>query len=213
MCGRFVMLTAAEVADVVAAVERRGRLRALDEGIARMQAVPTSLVQTIALSGNDLAVAERTWGFSPEWSKKPIFNTRIEKAGERGMWERAFREGRCVIPAAAFFEPHMSETIPSPRTGRPTKRAYAFSSPNGEPLLFAGLRDDACCSIVTCEPNRWVAPVHNRMPLLLRFEEVGAWLNAEYDVRARTADAEAFALDVRPEHPEIAPDDEQLSLF
>ena len=214
MCGRFVMLTADEVADAVAAVEQRRRLRTLDGGIARSQAFPGSAITTIGVDGSTgaLEMSERIWGFAPEWSTRPIFNTRIEKAyGGSGMWGAMIRNGRCIIPAAAFFEPHMSETVPSPRTGKPLKRPYLFTAPDAEPLLLAGLRNGDRCSVITTEPNRWVAPIHNRMPLLLRFEEVAAWLEAGEAPTDRTS----FELAVQPEaiDPPPALTSEQLSLF
>ena len=213
MCGRFIMLTAEEVADVVAAVEQRGRLRALgaDPAVVRAQARPGSMVPTIGNDEGVLAASDRMWGFATEWSTRPVFNTRIESAlNGSAMWAEAFRNGRCVIPAAAFFEPHATETEPSPRTGRPMKRQYAFEAPDGLPLLLAGLRQGDCCSVVTTQPNRWMAPVHDRMPLLLRFDEVAAWLDgAQPPAAASTA---AFELLVRPERAD-ATGQEQLSLF
>lgn len=214
MCGRFVMLTPEEVADVVAAVEQRAGLRTLsvDADLPRVQARPGSLIATIGRSGDVLAASGRIWGFAPEWSTKPVFNTRIESTlNGSAMWRDAFRDGRCVIPAVAFFEPHGTETEPSPRTGRPMKRQYRFDAADGFPLLMAGLRQDDRCSIVTTKPNRWMEPIHDRMPLLLRFDEVEAWLDgAQPPAAASTA---AFELHVAPERSVDAVAQEQLSLF
>ena len=210
MCGRFVMLSAEEVADVVAAVEQRERLRALKGGIARAQAFPGSAIATIGMRDGALAVDENIWGFSPAWSTKPVFNTRIEKAlAGSGMWAQAYANGRCIVPAAAFFEPHATETMPSPRTGRPMKRPYVFETPEGEPLLIAGVREDGRCSVVTTEPNPWVAPIHNRMPLLLRFEEVAAWLEEGLVPQSTSS----FELSVQPEYADTDSRQSQLALF
>ena len=214
MCGRFVMLSAEEVADVVAAVERRAGLRALGTGAEppRAQARPGSLIATIGRDGDAFTASERIWGFTPEWSAKPVFNTRIESAlNGSAMWRDALRDGRCIIPAVAFFEPHGTETEPSPRTGRPMKRQYRFDAVDGSPLLMAGLRQSDRCSVITTQPNRWMEPVHDRMPLLLRFDEVEAWLDGAQPPSA--ASAAAFELHVAPEHSGDAATQEQLSLF
>lgn len=214
MCGRFVMLTAEEVADVVAAVEQRAGLRALsvDADLPRVQARPGSLIATIGRSSDVLAASGCIWGFTPEWSTKPVFNTRIESAlNGSAMWRDAFRDGRCVIPAVAFFEPHGTETEPSPRTGRSMKRQYRFDATDGFPLLMAGLRQGDRCSIVTTKPNRWMEPIHDRMPLLLRFDEVEAWLDgAQPPAAASTA---AFELHVAPERTNDVAAQDQPSLF
>lgn len=213
MCGRFAVLTYKEMAAVVAAVEGRAALQRIAQDAPRAHARPGS---SILLFGRDaksesLGIAEATWGFVPEWSAKPVFNTRIESMLEGSpMWRGATENGRCVIPAASFFEPHATETAPSPRTGRPMKRPYRFASLDGTPLLMAGVQAAGRCSVVTCEPNRWVAPIHNRMPLLLRFEEVGTWLSPNWPT---LADRSAIQLRAAPERPEAPSQADQLTLF
>ena len=120
-----------------------------------------------------LEIGQAIWGFEPEYAKRIVFNTRIESAlAGSPMWREPIQNGRCIIPAAAFYEPHATETVRSPKTGRPVKRQYRFALPGDEPLLLAGVQQDGRCSVVTCEPNRWMLPIHDRMPLILRFEEV-----------------------------------------
>ena len=126
------------------------------------------------------------------------------------LWREATEHGRCIIPAASFFEPHATETVPSPRTGRPMKRPYQFANPDGSPLLLAGIQENGHCSVVTCEPNRWVSSIHNRMPLALRFEEVGTWLSPDWATLANRLD---YELSARPEHIDPRPSPDQLSLF
>lgn len=213
MCARFELLTFEELEEVLDAVEarRKARLRLIREQIRqRQQAFPGSAVPLLA-PGDDgkLAVAEATWGFEADWSKGPVFNTRIESMLSGSMmWRAATENGRCVVPAATFFESHETETEPSPRTGRPVKRAYQFADPAGEPLLLAGVQAEGRCSVVTCEPNRWVAPVHSRMPLVLRFEEVAAWLSPDWPA---LADRSAIELATQPEHPDRPDQPEHLA--
>ena len=162
-------------------------------------------------SGNgslQLATLPLTWGFPVEWSKRPVINTRIETAlgPNPGMWRDAVRHGRCVVPAARFFEPHATETEPSPRTGRPVKRQYAFDSPDGRPLLMAAVSDRGRFSIVTTEPCPAVAPVHDRMPLLLLPDEVGVWLGDDFPA---LADRSSFELAAAPERAKPAGRTEQ----
>ena len=208
MCGRFEILTYEEVAAVVAAVEERAASNALSHDKPRAQARPGS---NVLLFDDSLHIAEAQWGFTPEWGTKPVFNTRIESALEgKGMWREPIQNGRCVIPAAAFFEPHATETVRSPRTGRPTKRQYRFTLPDEKPLLLAGVQTEGHCSVVTCEPNRWVSPIHNRMPLLLQFEEVATWLSPDWP---SLADRSAFELLAAPERPDAPVEPDQLTLF
>ena len=213
MCGRFTILTYDEIASVAEAVEQRLEPPMLaSPETHRPQAFPGSTIPLIA-SGNDgsLEIADAVWGFQTEWSKRLVFNTRIESAASgMTMWRNAAENGRCIVPVASFFEPHATETVPNPRTGRPMKRPYEFSNPSGAPLLLAGLRENGRCSIVTCEPNEWVAPIHNRMPLVLRFQEVGTWLSPDWTLLAERDDV---GLNVQPEQLQQPTSESQLSLF
>ena len=215
MCGRFAVLTYEEVAAVAEAVERRLEhpRAALDVADpTRAQAFPGSSIALLSPNSRGaLEAREAVWGFQTDWSKKLVFNTRIESAMDgSAMWREAAGNGRCIIPAAAFFEPHATKTIRSPRTGRPMKQPFAFTDPEGLPLLLAGVQQEGRCSIVTTEPNRWVAPVHNRMPLVMRFQEASLWLGPEWHT---LADRSSIELHAQPERLQAPQRNDQLSLF
>ena len=74
---------------------------------------------------------------------------------------------RCVIPATGFYEWDSAN------------HKYFFQMP-GQPIYLAGIYDNIsgvnCFIILTTEPNDSVAPIHDRMPLLLSHEQVRPWL-------------------------------------
>ena len=133
------------------------------------------------------------------------------RASRRGIWSDAFRTGRCIVPTLGFFESSETETVASPRTGKPVKAQYRFAAPEGLTLL-AGVREQDAFSVVTTEPNEQVAPVHGRMPLVLRAGEALQWLFGD---AAALADRTGVALDVSTEATPAASGSEgaQLSLF
>lgn len=213
MCGRFEAFKYDEVVAIAAAIQGRADVplcQTIDDE-PRTQVRPGGSVLLFGHNAelDELEINQAIWGFEPEYAKRTVFNTRIESAlAGSPMWKGPIQDGRCVIPAAAFYEPHATETVRSPKTGRPMKRQYRFASPDNQPLLLAGVQQDGRCSVVTTQPNRWVAPVHDRMPLILRFEEVLMWLSPDW---ADLADRSHEELAVTPEH-ECA-QVEQLSLF
>ena len=80
-----------------------------------------------------------------------------------------------------------------------------------------GEKDNGCvintaCQVTT-EPNRWVSPIHDRMPLALRFEEVERWLGGSLSDIEPLADRSAFSLNAHPELNNPAAEPSQLSLF
>lgn len=232
MCGRFEVLSWDEVADVVRALEAVSPVNVMPDWPARLvgvagavptDAVPGSAVDVVvADSRGVLSVACLTWGFAAEWSQRPVYNTRLEKAmgPNPGMWAGPISRGRCVVPARGFFETHATETVRSPKTGRIIKRRYRFGAENEVPLLLAGVRNETRFSVVTTSPNAVVSPVHDRMPLVLSPQEAVWWLRAPWLDFAngwhRLANRGDVALTSRPVQPVAQQHNspfEQTSLF
>lgn len=195
MCGRFVSLSWDEVLGVIQSIQMDTPFNIDPDWPARRpDAYPKSIVPIIAPIDDALAPIDLRWGFAAPWDdRKVLFNTRIETALEQrnGIWHEAIEHGRCIVPTFGFFEPSATETVISPRTGKPIKKQYEFSSPGGLTLL-AGVRNRDAFSVVTTAPNRTVAPVHARMPIVLVPDDVGKWLSEDF---ASLADRSNITLD------------------
>ena len=145
-----------------------------------------------------LVPADLRWGLTAPWdARKVLFNTRIETALDQksGIWRDAIEYGRCIVPTFGFFKPSATETVASPRTGKPIKRQYKFASP-GRLTLLAGVRNEEAFGVVTTSQNRFVAPIHARMPIVLEPTDVSIWLSGDF---AALADRSDVALDVTGE--------------
>lgn len=199
MCGRFVSLSWDEVLGVIQSIQMDVPFNVDPDWPARRpDAYPRSTVPIIAPEHDRLVPAELRWGFAAPWdARKVVFNTRIETALDQksGIWREAIEHGRCIVPTFGFFEPSATETVASPRTGKPIKRQYEFASP-GRLTLLAGVRNEDAFSVVTTSPNRFVAPIHARMPIVLEPSEVSRWLSGDFGA---LADRSNVALDVASE--------------
>jgi putative SOS response-associated peptidase YedK len=118
------------------------------------------------------------WGFHNE--KYPLINARAETLDKRGLFKVALRttqpesRGRCLVPADGFYEWVGAKGDRHP---------IWYHRPDGKLLLFAGLyevnRDGGLeFTVITTEANKLVAPVHDRMPVLIAPENGTAWLSA-----------------------------------
>ena len=106
---------------------------------------------------------------------------RAETVAEAPAFRDAFDGFRCLIVADGFYEWRASET---------GKQPLWITRPDHAPFAFAGLwarskRGDGSelhsCTIVTCEPSELVAPIHDRMPVILDEAVEGEWLDPELD--------------------------------
>jgi len=111
------------------------------------------------------------WGFHREFN--PAINNAREDKLEGGMWHEAFHQRRCVIPMTLFYEwgPGADGS----------KQAHEFCSPDDDLLWAAGIWEPhavlgPCYSMITTASSPAMAMIHNRMPALLRSEEMTEWL-------------------------------------
>jgi putative SOS response-associated peptidase YedK len=106
------------------------------------------------------------------------FNARAETVADKPMFRQAFKHRRCIIPASGFFEW---------TGGKGDKQPHLFTAADGSPILaFAGLWDKwrdavSCedvrsCTIIVSDASAWMAPYHDRMPVLLAALDFDAWL-------------------------------------
>jgi len=135
------------------------------------------------------------WGLIPHFADPDAFdrlliNARAETAAEASAFRDAFRTHRCLIVADGFYEWRAEET---------GKKPVWITRPSHEPFAFAGLWAEAkrrdgstlhSCAIVTCQPGEVVAPIHDRMPVILDPDSEAAWLDpasSEADLAALLA--------------------------
>ena len=188
MCVRFSPLTAEEAQAVLdARGTGRHAIRCIEAPDPMHDARPGSQVPHFVPDRTGVfRVAQLEWGFPLDGKPHAVFNTRIESAleqlrrGRRGMWAKAIAEGRCLVPVRAFYESHAIERVLSERTGKPMRRQYRFRLPGARAFLLAAVHADGNFSIVTTEANASVAPVHDRMPLVLGPSESNIWLGPEF---------------------------------
>jgi putative SOS response-associated peptidase YedK len=175
MCGRF---------SLTAAIDRLlprlgGRL---PEGLAqhyapRFQVQPGEPVLVLRQEHGQSGAGLMLWGLLPEWSKDPLgrhgagqrpFNARAETVAEKATFRGPWRHRRCLLPADGFYE-----------KGHWLRRRDAglfwlagvwdrWIGPDGSEL-------ETCC-VLTTVPNALVAPLHNRMPVLIPDGLEEAWM-------------------------------------
>jgi putative SOS response-associated peptidase YedK len=139
---------------------------------------PTERVRIVLEREGMRRVTAARWGFQPVWADGPSsrtwINARAETAWESPAFGPALRATRCIVPADAFYEWDRSV---SPR------QPYAIGpADDGQLLALAGIwsarRDGGpTMAILTTAPAAVIAPVHDRMPVMLDRESVDAWLD------------------------------------
>ena len=188
MCGRFALMTPTEQLAMLFDVPETA-VEALPPSVPRYNIAPTQPVAAIRLGKS----GERDftffhWGLIPSWAKdvsigSRMINARSETVTEKPSFRTAFKRRRCLIPADGFYEWQKVDGGKQPMFIRPAeseKRPFAlaglwemWSDPDGGTLQS--------CTILTITPNELMAPIHNRMPVIIEPEDFDLWLQPEPD--------------------------------
>jgi putative SOS response-associated peptidase YedK len=153
----------------------------------RYNICPTATIDTVISRNGKRELVAMRWGLVPSWWKKSLkemklatFNARAETITEKSMFRAAFKRTRCLIPVSAYYE--WQDT-------KEGKQPYLFSACDGSVLTIAGLWDEwydietgaalKSCTMVITEPNKFVAEVHDRMPVILEPDNFEPWLTCK----------------------------------
>lgn len=188
MCGRFALMTSTEQLAQLFDVPETA-VAALPPAVPRYNIAPTQPVAAIRL--NETGGREFTffhWGLIPSWAKdvkigSRMINARSETVTEKPSFRAAFKRRRCLIPADGFYEWQKQDGGKQPMFVRPAtgeERPFALAGlwevwrdPDGSALQS--------CTILTTTPNELMAPIHNRMPVIIEPEDYDLWLHPEPD--------------------------------
>ena len=185
MCGRYTVAV-----DPQLLAERFGVTLPADIE-PRFNVAPTDpvLALTERSAGRELMVAR--WGLVPHWAKDAkaaakMINARAETLAEKAAYRPLLAKNRCLVLADGFYEWRLDPD------GR--KRPVRYTLDDGSPFGFAGLwtsrRDPdtgestRSCTIITTSANDVVAPVHDRMPVILPRGVEDEWLDRDVPVEA-----------------------------
>lgn len=176
MCGRFYLDTPPQqLADYF-------DLPVLPELAPRYNIAPGQQILAVRNGERGREWISLRWGLIPFWAKDEkigyrTINARAETVDIKPAFRAAFRYRRCLIPASGFFEWQAN-------AGR--KQPYCIHPTHQPVLAFAGLYEhwqgeagetiDSCTILVT-GANVTIAPVHDRMPLILGSDDFCSWLD------------------------------------
>ncbi|HBA91999.1 MAG: hypothetical protein A2X24_09050 [Chloroflexi bacterium GWB2_54_36] len=177
MCGRYSLTL-----EPVELRQAFGLSEMPEELMPRYNIVPTQPVAVIT-DAAARTVEFMRWGLVPSWAKdisigSKLINARAETVTEKPSFRSAFAHRRCLILADGFYEWQKTGT-------KSPSIPYYLHLTNGGPFAFAGLWEFwqspegdelKTCTIITTEANARVAPVHDRMPVILNPQTVWNWL-------------------------------------
>ena len=132
--------------------------------------------------GGGLKLEQMKWGFPGPAAagSRPVTNVRNLASP---FWRSALNDParRCIVPATSFCE---WTAEPDPQTKRKAKVWFALHEDSHPLFAFAGVwrpsEQGPFMAFLTCEANGLVGAVHPKaMPVMLRPDDVGRWLDSD----------------------------------
>jgi len=177
MCGRYTLTVDPQT------LQAEFGLEAVPDNLApRYNIAPSQPVPVVVAPEGHRRLDIFRWGLMPRWAKEPgignkMINARAETLAQKPSFKHPLRRQRCLVLADGFFEwqktPH-------------GKQPLFIHLQERKPFAFAGLWDRwmasdgseiLSCTIITTQPNELLAPLHNRMPVILPPNTIDTWLN------------------------------------
>ena len=177
MCGRFSLPV-----DIQAIAQRFESVIGTGEWKPHYNIAPKQPCLTIIAEPLHRTILPMNWGLIPHWSKdkkiaSKLINARAETVKNKPSFSESYIHRRCLVPADGFFEwkKEFQRKVP-----------YPVALKTGELFAFAGLwdtwRDEQgqeikTFTILTTAANSLLAPLHDRMPVILKKADESAWLD------------------------------------
>jgi putative SOS response-associated peptidase YedK len=129
------------------------------------------------------------WGLIPRWAKDEkiqysTHNARSEEFRNKPAFRDAWKRGqRCLVVTDGYYE----WKVLDPKGKK--KQPYAIAMADDREMVMAGLwetwksptsgEEILTCTIMTCGPNKSMAQIHDRMPVILDEADWPKWLGEE----------------------------------
>jgi putative SOS response-associated peptidase YedK len=178
MCGRFYLDVMQDELEAYFDVESPQALTA------RYNIAPSQDILAIVTQEQTRQLRKFHWGLIPFWAKDEkigykCINARAETVDTKPAFRAAFKYRRCLIPCSGFYEWKTEHKNKQPYCFRPTKQPMFALAGLYEHWHDGSGRQVDSCTIIVGDANSDVAPIHDRMPIILQPENFDSWLDPD----------------------------------
>jgi putative SOS response-associated peptidase YedK len=179
MCGRYSLATE------ISTLEKHLGFRLPPGSVLkpRYNIAPSQEAPVVMQEGPSPSLKIMRWGLVPSWAKDPaignqMINARAETVSQKPSFRKPFLRQRCLVLADGFYEWRKVDAR--------AKVPMRIVLKNREPFAMAGLWDvwmkpDGnnlhSFTIITTGANEMIRPIHERMPVILDWENKARWMD------------------------------------
>ena len=180
MCGRKTLTR-----DLQSIIEELAIDEYLDDGFEPSYNIAPTQFSPVLIGKDDSRVLKKMkWGLIPNWSKdeaigSKMINARSESLLEKPSFQNLVHQNRCVVITDGYFEW---------KKGNEGSQPFYISHPKKKLLPMAGLWTTwessssgmiSSYTVITTIPQKAIAHIHNRMPVILNPIAIDEWIQCE----------------------------------
>ena len=180
MCGRKTLTR-----DLQSIIEELAIDEYLDDGFEPSYNIAPTQLSPVLIGKNDSRLLRRMkWGLIPGWSKdeaigSKMINARSESLLEKPSFQNLVHQHRCVVITDGYFEW---------KKGTEGSQPFYIFHPGKKLLPMAGLwttwessssKIISSYTVITTIPQKSIAHIHNRMPVILNPTAIDEWIQCE----------------------------------
>ncbi|MDO4168648.1 MAG: SOS response-associated peptidase family protein [Lachnospiraceae bacterium] len=133
---------------------------------------PSDTATIIAKKNRNLYAEDMRWGFPSYYNSQLMINARAESALQKQSFSESVLYRRCIVPAKKFYEWDASKT------------KVTFTYPESPSIYMAGFyhqfQGEQRFIVLTTAANDSMKRIHDRMPLILRENQIEEWIFADH---------------------------------
>lgn len=181
MCGRFTLFTPSDV--LLYRLGIPDSAKTIDYHPS-YNIAPGQPIVSVINDARQNRIGLLQWGLIPSLAKDSrigykLINARAETVASKPSFRAAFKSRRCLIVADSFYEWKHDDN------NKKVKKPIRFMLKNEQLFTMAGLWETwlspegkviHSATIITTEANEIMAPVHNRMPVILHKDDEQKWI-------------------------------------
>ncbi|HBE66702.1 MAG TPA: hypothetical protein DDW52_01005 [Planctomycetaceae bacterium] len=191
MCGRYTLKTNPETwAQLLLPLTAPERTLQVPSWTPRYNIAPTQTVLALRSSESEIdgenpagvSLGSFRWGLLPFWAKDTsignrMINARGETLTEKRSFAKAFESRRCLLLADGYYEWQKTEGGKVPTWIYPADKGLMLMAGLWEKNTRVAEQPIESCTIITTQANPRLAPIHDRMPVMIDPVDADLWLN------------------------------------
>lgn len=186
MCGRVILTLSAKMIAAILNDTYDVEQLTIDDFIPRYNIGPGQELLSVIQHNHKNRAGYMNWQYIPSYAKDEkdgfkLINARSETIHEKVSFKSSFQTRRCLVLCNGFYEWHRVEGQKTPYFFHKDEQLFALGA-IWNPYTKKDGSKHYGISLITADANNLMAPIHHRMPVIIKPNDINIWLNKETDL-------------------------------